>query len=80
VKRLFLFLWIMAMASCGGGGIQKSDSSSSSDIILDPFAGSGTTCVAAKQMGRRFIGFEISQEYCAIARKRLRQEELFNDL
>jgi len=51
--------------------------STSNDIILDPFAGSGTTCVAAKQLGRKFIGIEINPDYCKIAEDRLRQEELF---
>jgi site-specific DNA-methyltransferase (adenine-specific) len=41
------------------------------DIILDPFLGSGTTAVACKSLGRRYIGIEISQEYCDIARKRV---------
>ena len=43
------------------------------DVILDPFAGSGTTCVAAKQDGRHFIGYEISPEYCALAEARLQE-------
>jgi DNA modification methylase len=41
------------------------------DTVFDPFAGSGTTLVAAKKLGRHFLGFEISPEYCAIARDRL---------
>ncbi|MDO5068401.1 MAG: site-specific DNA-methyltransferase [Propionibacteriaceae bacterium] len=40
-------------------------------IILDPFAGSGTTGVAALRTGRRFIGIEQTSHYCATARKRL---------
>jgi DNA modification methylase len=44
-------------------------------LIFDPFCGSGTTCVAAKRLGRRYIGIDISPEYCDIARKRLEAEE-----
>lgn len=46
-------------------------------IVLDPFVGSGTTVVAAKQMKRDFVGIEIDPAYCKIAEDRLRQEELF---
>lgn len=45
--------------------------SNEGDIVLDPFMGSGTTAKMAKLNGRNFIGFEISQEYCDIANKRL---------
>ncbi len=41
------------------------------DVVLDPFAGSGTTCLAAKADRRHFVGYEINPEYCELARSRL---------
>ena len=41
------------------------------DVVLDPFAGSGTTCVAAAMHGRRWVGYDISPEYCALAEQRI---------
>ena len=49
------------------------------DVVFDPMCGSGTTCKAAKQLGRNYIGLDISQEYCDIAKGRLKntQDSLF---
>ena len=41
------------------------------DTIFDPFMGSGTTGVAAKELNRQFIGIDISQEYVDIAEDRI---------
>ena len=45
------------------------------DVVFDPFLGSGTTAVAAKQAGRVYIGCDISEEYCGIAEQRLESTE-----
>ncbi len=43
------------------------------EVVLDPFAGSGTTLAVAKKLGRHWIGFELSEEYAAQGRKRVQQ-------
>ena len=52
------------------------DNTNEGDLVLDCFIGSGTTAVACKQLGRNFIGFEISQEYVDICNKRLSQDNI----
>jgi DNA modification methylase len=62
-KPLGLMRWCIGLAPPG--------------VVLDPFMGSGTTLVAARDMGRRAIGIEIEERYCEIAAKRLAQGVLF---
>jgi site-specific DNA-methyltransferase (adenine-specific) len=50
-------------------------SSNPADIILDPFMGSGTVAVAAKEMGRHYLGFEIVEDYFQLAEGRVRRTE-----
>jgi len=45
------------------------------DVVLDPFIGSGTTAVAAKQLKRKYVGIDINQEYCLISEERVEQVE-----
>lgn len=46
--------------------------SNAGDVVFDPMCGSGTTLKKAKELGRRFIGFDISEEYCRLAEKAVR--------
>ena len=50
-------------------------SSRKGDVVFDPFAGSGTTGVVAKKLGRNFVMVEIDEEYCLYAQKRLQMAE-----
>lgn len=50
--------------------------SNEGDIVFDPMCGSGTTCKMAKQLGRNFIGIDISKEYCEIAKQRINAESV----
>jgi DNA modification methylase len=45
------------------------------DVVLDPFNGSGTTCVAAARAGRKYVGYDIVPEYVELARARLAKED-----
>jgi site-specific DNA-methyltransferase (adenine-specific) len=58
-KSLRLMRWLVRLVTPKGG------------IVLDPFAGSGTTLVAAEIEGMKWIGFEKEREYWLMARKRL---------
>lgn len=51
------------------------NSTNENDLVLEPFAGGGATCIAAKNLKRRFIGIEIDEEYAKIAQDRLEQEQ-----
>ena len=46
------------------------------DVVLDPMCGSGTTCVAALDLKRNFIGIDISKEYCALAENRIKIHQM----
>ena len=63
-KPLNFMKWLVEKGSAEG------------ESIIDPFMGSGTTLVAAKQLGRKAVGIEISERYCEIAVKRLSQMQM----
>jgi len=63
VKPIALMRWLVRMVTPPGG------------VVLDPFAGSGTTGIACKLEGMEFIGMELSEEYCELARARVEAAE-----
>jgi site-specific DNA-methyltransferase (adenine-specific) len=54
--------------------------SNENDIVLDPFMGSGTTAKMALLNNRKYVGFEISKEYCELANKRLNTIDIFKNI
>ncbi len=50
------------------------------DVVLDPFNGTGTTAIAAKRLGRKYIGFELDKEYVAITKNKLAQEQTLSKI
>ena len=48
-------------------------------VVLDPFNGAGTTCKVANDLNRRWIGFDITKEYCEIALRRINEKKSISD-
>ena len=69
VKPLKLMEYLCKLTSTPTGG-----------VVLDPFVGSGTTCMACKKLGRPYIGIEQDKEYCKIAEARIEAIKIDNKL
>lgn len=60
--------------------IERIISSTTADIILDPFSGSGTTAIVAMGLNRKFIGIELSSQYCQISEQRIDKNKKASEL
>ena len=60
--------------------IDRIISSTTAEIILDPFMGSGTTAIVAMGLKRNFIGIELSPDYCKMAERRIEQNKIHSEL
>lgn len=60
--------------------VEKVISSTNAEIVLDPFMGSGTTAIASKNLGRNYIGIEVSPTYCEYAKDRIAEETAQQEL
>ena len=49
------------------------------DIVYDPFSGAGTTCTVCERLGRRYIGTDISEQYCKTAMERIEYEKCLKE-
>lgn len=43
------------------------------EVVLDPFCGSGTTCIAAKKTNRYYVGYEIEEDYVKLSEERIKE-------
>ena len=59
--------------------IDRIISSPTSEIILDPFMGSGTTAISAIKNNRKYIGIDLSETYCKLAEERIKNLIIQND-
>jgi len=69
IQRTFWLAWMPDARQLLGRIVRSS--SNPGDLVIDPFAGSGTTLAVAKKLGRSYLGFELSADYVAHIRKRL---------
>lgn len=60
--------------------IERIVGSTNAEVVLDPFMGSGTTAVVAKALGRKYIGIDVSPEYCKMAEERIARSGKYKEV